>query len=156
AIFGFGNVPLQWVVGQQGVTLWRGRRLPVRVGSHTCWYYPMLHPAYLVRGRRNGHPSDEELIFELDLERAFGELEDLPPAVVHDARTARAGTDIIAEGGASGLRAVRELLEWAAEQPLVGWDYETSCLRPYEAGARILTVGVGTGDRAVAYPLDHP
>ncbi|HVX91205.1 MAG TPA: uracil-DNA glycosylase family protein, partial [Candidatus Paceibacterota bacterium] len=44
AIFGFGNVPLEWVSDFSGVTYWRGRRMPIKVGSHTCWYYPMLHP----------------------------------------------------------------------------------------------------------------
>ena len=34
AIFGFGNVPLDWVSGFSGTTLWRGRRMPVKVGSH--------------------------------------------------------------------------------------------------------------------------
>jgi len=38
-IFGFGNVPLNWVSGMQGIRYWRGRRMPVRIGTHTCWYY---------------------------------------------------------------------------------------------------------------------
>lgn len=156
AIFGFGNIPLEWVVGQQGITMWRGRRLPVQVGTHVCWFYPMLHPAYLLRSRRGNRPSDDEHMFGLDLARAFGELEDLPPPEVHTARDARAGTEIITAGGSVGLRQIRDLLAWAAEQPLVGWDYETSCLRPYRDDARILTVGVGTGERSVSFPFDHP
>jgi DNA polymerase I-like protein with 3'-5' exonuclease and polymerase domains/uracil-DNA glycosylase len=156
AIFGFGNVPLEWAIGQQGITMWRGRRLPVRVGQHTCWYYPMLHPSYLLHSRKKGRPSDEELLFEIDLARAFDEVGDLPPAVVHTATDARAGTSITTDGGRDGLRQIRELLEWAAAQPLVGWDYETSCLRPYAEDARILTVAVGTPDRAVSFPFDHP
>jgi len=30
AVFGFGNVPLEWVSGFNGITLWRGRRMPIR------------------------------------------------------------------------------------------------------------------------------
>lgn len=159
AIFGFGNVPLEWVVGHQGITLWRGRRLPVRVGTHTCWYYPMLHPSYLLRNRRgrDGNiASDDELMFELDVERAFAEVERLPEPPVHAAADALASVEIVVEGGRAGVRQVRDLLAWAAEQSLVGVDYETSALRPYRPETRILTVGVATADRAAAFPLDHP
>lgn len=156
AIFGFGNVPLEWAIGQQGVTLWRGRRLPVRVGKHTCWYYPMLHPAYLVRKRRGGRASDEEVMFKFDLEHAFADLEDLPAPVVHTAQDARTGTEIIVDGGRAGLRQVREALEWATAQPVVGVDYETNCLRPYRHDAKILSAAVGTPQRTIAFPFEHP
>lgn len=156
AIFGFGNVPLEWTTGQSGITLWRGRRLPVRVGTHACWYFPMLHPAYLVRNRRGGKPSADERIFELDVERAFAAVETLPEPRVHTAADVRAGCEIVSEGGAEGLRQIRDLLAWAAEQPVIGVDYETSSLRPYRRDARILTAAVGTGERAAAFPLEHP
>jgi uracil-DNA glycosylase family 4 len=157
AILGFGNVPLEWATGQSGVTLWRGRRLPVKIGSHVCWFFPMLHPAYLLRNRRgNGKASDDERIFELDVERAFAAIDTLPPPHVHSAAEVRAGCDIISEGGTEGLRQIRELLEWAAEQPVVGVDYETDRTRPYRKGARILSAAVGTGERAVAFPFEHP
>jgi hypothetical protein len=116
----------------------------------------MLHPAFLLRSQRSGRASDDELLFQLDLERAFAELEALPVPVVHTSAMARAGVEIITDGGRTGLRRVREVLEWAAAQPLVGWDYETNCLRPYIDGAAILTVGVATAERAAAFPLAHP
>ena len=45
-IFGLGAVPLAWANMPGGIKLWRGRRFPIKVGSHTCWYYPMRHPAF--------------------------------------------------------------------------------------------------------------
>jgi uracil-DNA glycosylase family 4 len=51
AIFGFGNVPLNWLIGETGITKWSGRRVPVQVGKHVCWYYPFLHPAASLRWR---------------------------------------------------------------------------------------------------------
>ncbi len=158
-ILGFGNIPLEWVSGFNGITLWRGRRMPVKVGSHTCWFYPMLHPAYLLRQRRGGSDgvgSEEERMFVFDLKKAFREVESLPPAVVHSSADVRRGVEIITEGGTRGVEQVAEALAWAAEQPVIGVDYETNCLRPYLVGATILTAAVATGERAVAFPFDHP
>ena len=153
AIFGFGNVPLDWVSSFNGITLWRGRKMPVRVGNHTCWFYPMLHPAYIMRQGRGG--SEEERMFRLDLKRAFAEIESLPPAIVHTPTDVRKGVEIITEGGAKGVEKVAEALAWAAQQPVIGVDYETKGIRPYIAGAKILTAAVATGERAIAFPFDH-
>ena len=142
AIFGFGNVPLDWVSGFSGTTLWRGRRMPVKVGSHVCWFYSMLHPAYLLHSRRKGNASEEEHIFGLDVAKAFAEVENLPPAVVHSAEDARRNVEIITEGGAVGLAKVKQALAWAAKLPVVGIDYETNAIRPYVANSKILTAAV--------------
>ena len=156
-ILGFGNVPLEWVSGFNGVTLWRGRKMPVKVGSHTCWFYPMLHPAYLLRQRRNGDiGSEEERMFVFDMKRAFAEAESLPPAVVHSTADVRKGVEIITEGGSIGLMKVKQAFAWAMKQPVIGVDLETNCLRPYMVGSKILTAAVATGERAIAFPFDHP
>lgn len=157
AIFGFGNVPLEWVAsGYGGITMWRGRRMPVRIGKHTCWFYPMLHPAYLLHSRRRGNAGEEERMFRFDMRRAFAEVEHLPPAKVHTAEEVRAGVEIILDGGRKGIERVREALHWAAQQPVIGADYETNGLRPYKKDAKILTAAVGNWKRAVAFPFRHP
>jgi uracil-DNA glycosylase family 4 len=154
AIFGFGNIPLQWVSGFSGITYWRGRRMPVRIGGHTCWYYPFLHPSFLLRiARDNGEEfgSEDERITVFDLERAFAEVEHLPEPVVHTPEMARANVECLTD-----VRAIESALQWAARQKHVGVDYETNCLRPYEGGAKLLTGSVGTLERAFAFPFDHP
>lgn len=157
AIFGFGNVPLEWVSGFNGITLWRGRKMPVKVGSHTCWYYPMLHPAYLIRQRRYDEPSEEERMFGFDMRRAFAEVESLPKPRVHTAADARRDVETISgDEGEADLERVLEALRWAARQPVIGLDYETNGLRPYFAGAKILSGAVATEERAVAIAFDHP
>jgi uracil-DNA glycosylase family 4 len=156
-ILGFGNVPLEWVSGFNGVTLWRGRRMPVKVGSHTCWYYPMLHPSYLLRQRRNdGVGSEEERMFKFDMKRAFDEVETLPKPIVHSVADVRHGVEIITDGGTRGVEQVAEALDWAVNKPVVGIDYETNGLRAMAAGAKILSAAIATGERAVAFPFDHP
>lgn len=157
AIFGFGNVPLEWVSGLSGITLWRGRKMPVKVGKHTCWYYPMLHPAYLIRQRRGDGDigSEEERMFGFDMKKAFAEVENLPDAVVHTAAAARAGVEVVVETDAEALSRIQKFLYWAADQPCVGIDYETDGLRPY-GDKRILTAAVSDGKRSLAFAFDHP
>ena len=166
AIFGFGNVPLEWVMPggtMQGITMWRGRRMPVKVGTHVCWYYPMLHPAYLLRQRGQNRDagataigSEEERMYALDLKRAFAEVETLPKPTVHTPVDVWRGLNSIVEGGRAGLEAVAEALKWARGEPYLGVDYETNCLRPYAAGAKVLTAAVATGERGYAFPFEHP
>jgi uracil-DNA glycosylase family 4 len=159
AIFGFGNVPLEWVSGFSGITLWRGRKMPVKIGTHTCWFYPMLHPAYLLRqGRGEGKTSgaEDERMFVFDLERAFAEVETLPKPVVHTSEDVWRGMEAIVAGGAEGVRIIAERLHRAAEWPELGIDYETTRLRPYSAGAQVLSAAVADGEQGFAFPLDHP
>jgi DNA polymerase-1 len=151
AIFGFGNVPLQWVCGMTGISYWRGRRMPVVVGDYACWYYPMLHPAFLLR-QGHGHATEEERMFRFDLERAFEELEDLPPAPwPHTAEQARKNTHLL-----TTVAEIEKALAWAADRPVVGIDYETDRLRPYDEDAALLTVAFSDGEQSYAFGLDHP
>ena len=157
AIFGFGNVPLQWAVGWSGVKFWRGRRTPVKIGSHVCWYYPFFHPSWLHRTHRIDRrtneviPSEDERMTELDLIRAFDEVGRLPNPVVHTPEMAKANVECVTK-----IRDIELALQWASKQKTVGLDYETNGLRPYEDNAKILTAAVGTLERAFAFPLMHP
>lgn len=163
AIFGFGNIPLTWVSGFTRITDWRGRRMPVKVGKHTCWYYPMLHPSYLLRQRKGNREelptfigSEDERMFCFDLRAAFADaLGGLPTPLVHDALRAHAGVESITAGGDAGVALIAKALQWASQQPAVGVDYETNCIRPYQAGAKILTAAVGTLNRSFAFPFAH-
>lgn len=158
AIFGFGNVPLEWVThgGYNGITLWRGRRMPVKVGNHTCWYYPLFHPSFILHLRSQRPDSEEERVFKRDLKRAFAEVENLPAAEVHNRERAVEGIELITAGGTKGLKQLKEALAWAVQQPLVGLDYETNGLRPYKAGAKVLTAALGTEERSFAFGIQHP
>ena len=117
AIFGFGNVPLQWVLDGNfpGISFWRGRRMPVKIGSHVCWYYPFLHPSFLHRIHRVDKytheiiPSEDERMTELDLIHAFDDLDHLPVPVVHNADIAKANVECVTK-----IRDIEKALQWAA------------------------------------------
>lgn len=165
AIFGFGNVPLEWVMPDgtlQGVSMWRGRRMPVKVGSHTCWYFPFTHPAYILRqrGKKRDFPataicSEEERMFALDIKRAFAAVDNLPEPRVHTPADVWAGLDCLLEGGSEGIKALARWFKWAHEQPILGFDYETSALRPYGKKSKLLTAALSSPTKGFAFPLRH-
>jgi uracil-DNA glycosylase family 4 len=157
AIFGFGNVPLQWSDKPSGITLWRGRRFPIRVGHHVCWYYAFTHPSFILHTKKTRWASDDEIALKADIRRAVAEVEaGLPTPVVHTAEFAR--KDITCISGRSGkdLNYVLDFLEYAGGQPLAGVDYETQNLRPYNRDSLILSRAVSVADETVAFAWRHP
>lgn len=170
AVFGVGPIPLHWVLGQSGIPKWRGRRIPVEIAGHQCWFYPLEHPNSLLRKRRrNGDISEDERAFRFDLKRALDEIEELPEPTILSRVDAEAGVEIIPCTQA-GLDRVEQFLAWAVQQPVNGVDYETNTLRPYgkpvldKSGnwvsrwedAKILTAAVGTPKASIAFAMDHP
>ena len=157
-IVGLGNVPLEWVSGFTGISVWRGRRMPVRVDTHACWYYPITHPAAILHKEKisSRAAEDERWLFAMDMRRVFDELEALPAAVVHDLSDARSGIETITGHESGDLRRLEDALAWAVAAEVVGIDYETRGLRPYAADARLLSGAVSDGARSVAVAFDHP
>lgn len=162
AVFGFGGTPLTWATGQTGIAKWRGRVTPVKIGSHTCWFFPMYHPAYVARTINpkargvNDYGSEIEFVFTLDLQRAFALLGELPDPVVYDRDMALRGIDFVTgcRGEQDVDKVVRFLMELYNEK-VVGLDYETNGLQPYREGTKILTVALSAKNRSMAFPIDH-
>jgi uracil-DNA glycosylase family 4 len=159
AIFGFGNIPLKWALNQSGITKWRGRRIPIKVGNHECWFYPMFHPSFLLRqrkGRNRSIKSDNEIALEFDLKHAFAEVfNELPKPYIHT--TKEIDSNIICVDGSNkdDISVVCEFLGFQGEQ-YVGFDYETQNVRPYSNGSEILTIGVANYDTALSFAWKHP
>lgn len=172
-IIGFGDIPLHWAIGENGIGKWRGRRIPVQIGRHRCWFFPTYHPAYVLRLRNNRTPrrkseflSQEEFAFSLDIERAFDFAraveEDqlkgygsMPEPVVHNREMAEANVECITGDRNGDVDRVLDFLEWAAEQEITGFDYETQHLRPYKDGAKLLSVAIAGSKRTMAFALRH-
>jgi len=161
AIFGFGNFPLNWACGVEGISAWRGRRIPVDIGNHTCWYYPMLHPAYVLRRvseqesktrQKVGdvYQTHEGMVFKNDIQKAFDELEKGEIPYVEGEADYRNFGDVITD-----VEQVEECLEQLTAYPAVAIDIETNGLRPYREGSKILTIAIGTYSKAFVFPLRH-
>jgi uracil-DNA glycosylase family 4 len=162
AIFGFGNVPLWWALKQSGITKWCGRRVPIRVGKHACWYYPMMHPSYILHTRkftpfrRDQYGSEIEFAFAHQLRRAIREVDTLPPPIVHSEDDALCGLDIVTgEGGDGDLDRIRDFFRDIRDEPIVGLDYETDAFRPYNKGTKILSGAFAGPEGALGIALDH-
>jgi len=163
-VVGFGNLVCDWVFGPRngGATRWSGRFVPVQIGKHKTWFYPMLDPQSVFDQRRftpkslDDYPSDSEFAFALHLRKLLEEYQDLPEPVLHTPEDVRAGVEIFdGSGGTDDLKAIRRHLEDCANEKWVGFDYETKGLRAYAKGAKILTAAFATKKRAVAFALDH-
>lgn len=182
AIFGFGGVPLRWALDEDGIYKWRGRYIPVKIGKHTCWFFPMLHPAGLLRMRRKNKrtgrviKSEAERTFERDLARAFKLVEKLPLAKVStpyrtvkpgkrkSSNTEFAGVEFVTgENSAEDVRRIRAWLDKLRDEEIVGIDLETASdekmgerqTRPFGHGSRILTAALATKQAVLAFPFRH-
>lgn len=164
AIFGFGDVPLKWVSGHSRITDWRGRRMPVNIAEHKCWYYAFAHPSYLLRHRPEWNKdkgydeigSEDERAFMFDIRRAIAELNNLPEPVVHTKVTAEEGVEIYNGNRSGDYRNLLSRLRLAIESKEAGLDFETAGWRPYAKDAELLTIGIGLEDVSFAFAWDHP
>lgn len=168
AIFGFGNLPLEWIADISGIYAWRGRYMAVRVGNHVCWYFPMIHPDDVQNaGVRifydDDAASDEESflnedhrILRLDIQHAWKRLQELGTPFIHTPDYARQGVEILDFYGEKGLTIIENKLKHFGQQLVVGIDYETTALRPYNSSAMLLSAAVSDGQSAFAFPFDHP
>lgn len=118
---------------------WRGFCIPDQKAG--CWVCPTFHPSYIlrsqqgraIRGKASREKSVEEFTFKTDLERALNHLRTPFPSI--------------------------PLQEWTGDKvrvkkgTTIAFDYETTGLRPWEKGQRILSVGISDGKWAGAVPL---
>lgn len=164
AIFGFGGLVLSWAIGEQKIDVWAGRRIPVKIGNHTCYYFPFYHPGVLIKKRRRPQmwASEHERTFAHDIKRAIEEVKNLPDAVIVEEEEIKSGVEIFTgEGGWKDVKRIRAKLEYYGQLPDVAFDYETASdekgtsrqVRPYGKNARILSVSVGTEEDVIAFPF---
>jgi uracil-DNA glycosylase len=158
AIVGFGTEVLNWALGETSIWSWRGRRIPIKVGSRTCWFYPLVSLPYLLemRAKNYGNISDPERVFSLDVNRIYDQIydEEIDYPVIPTAEEIEDGIETYKEGTREEIGRIRS---WLAQHDrvgeVVGVDWETSGLRPYEE--KILSLAIGTDKEAISFPLNH-
>jgi len=165
AILAVGQAALKWAVGDDRIYDWRGRRAVVNIAGHVCWLYPVVSPAELLKKRKDwqndaaGIYNEDERAFDFDIRRVFKELDKIEWADVnqyyHEVDQRDINVDIVLGGTDEDVDTIVAHLEWAAEQWAVGMDFETETVRPYNDG-RLLTIAVGTGEKVLAFPYEHP
>lgn len=160
AIFGLGGFPLQWADKPSGIELWRGRRFPIKVGDHVCWYYAIRHPAYILHLKNQRgfwqESQDEEQAFKFDIQRAITEVTNgLPSPILHNADTARKNITCITGRKSGDVDYVLDFLDYASTKDAAGVDFETQNLRPYLKSSVILTKAVSVNDETLAFAWEH-
>ncbi len=157
-IIAAGRFPMQWFLGSdRAMGVWRGRRMPVKVGSHTAWLYPVEHPASILR-RRNDKKMGEaiERTWERDMKRVFADIKNgLQEPYVPLPEEYKEGIICFEEYGKGGIARIEKELH-ALRDIDHTTDIETNRLRPYTDPSRILTVASGTFERTFAFPWMHP
>lgn len=159
AIFSFGNIALRWGPDETHPNQWQGRRMPVKIGNHVCWWYPFELPVDVLKKKRwDSHTPDEEFAFSFYLRRAAKEVRDgLPKPIIHDLEYITRGVETIdGRGGYADVSRYEDVLKIARKQRANGLDIETDRLRPYNKGSQILSLAVAAKrDLTVAIALDH-
>jgi uracil-DNA glycosylase family 4 len=158
-IVGLGILPLQWMLGSADMVGLRGRVFSVRIGQHACYFMPSYHPKYVTETAYDKKaPLKSKLghCLKFDLLKAQRLAKKLPPPVIDAVSDVRAAIQAFNGRGAGQLAAVLRLISEARKAPVKAIDLETSHLRPYSAGARILTVAVSYENTNFAFALNHP
>lgn len=157
-VIGVGDLPLRWATqATTGDAVWRGRYVPLRVRSHSCWYFQVQSAEYVAaKQRRREYDTEVLKVFRHDIKSAVARIETLPRAVVVTPEEAMRGVRWVEGKGEMDFDEVAYFLESALTTPRVGIDIETSALRPYGAEACLATCSVSTGRETLAFPVDHP
>lgn len=168
-IIALGGVALDSLIGDRwgddglgGISRWRGYTIPDALTG--AWICPTFHPSYVMRecgkkygdGDRDKNPS-VAITFEQDLAAAFKLVKCPFPK---DIPTAKMVT--IDEQGDKAVEWLHDTIKWyddnyagrTGDVPPVGIDFETTGLKPYRAGHRIVTCAVATADdQCVAFNI---
>lgn len=144
-IIGLGNVPLRFFLKHEGIQLWRGRRIPIKIGKHTAWFFPLLHPSFIIRSIGNSKVANWEKIFEDDLRmiREFAESGEWEDPYVESEKY---------EKGVKILKSDISELEKLKESRVVGLDIETYRLRPFYKDSVLLSFAISNGDYTLTFP----
>lgn len=159
-VVGLGEEPLQWATGLSNVHTWRGTVFPIKVGTHACWFYSILHPAFVEAKRGKYGSSEFDVTQDIDLQRFLDwlstskQVSSVPPVVTEGFFE---GVQSI-EGQQAGDidRVERAVLALVNDPSGIAFDIETDGLRPFSSQHGWLTAAISNGVQTVAFPVRHP
>lgn len=76
-ILGLGAVPLRRFFPGASITKVHGLVFPVRVGERTYWYFPAMHPAFVLRDQEDeeGYDPPSLPVFRADIQHCFNHMD---------------------------------------------------------------------------------
>lgn len=153
-IVGLGAVPLHWALGSTDLAGMRGRLFAIRVGTHQCWFLPTYHPSFILRTAFNKKkPLNSRLghCFRMDIKRALELVGSLGKVHIDDETEIRSNIKTVTD-----FTELCTLLDHARKAKTKAVDIETRGLRPFSAGAGIMSVAFSFEDTNFSFGLAHP
>lgn len=163
-ILGVGNNVLKWALGKGGdMNSWRGRRIPVKIGNHKCWFVPIYDPTIVhsegkfIKKTGQRLPSKFDDFLKKDIVDACKDVATgkLPPVPWIEDGEVNKDCAIVMGHSERDLKKLKRFLEKAKDEDYIGLDLETTDLRPYSNG-RIISCSVTTENHGtLAFPVQH-
>ena len=143
----FGGIAVTSLFGEdfsnRTISRWRAHRIPDQ--EFNCFIVPLFHPSYLIRNEK-----DENLhaIFKRDLKYAIATLK----LSFNKQKDYEQYVTVLKD-----FRQVKQLLERIIQRKSkIVFDYETTGLKPYRIGHKIVTIGIGvSATKAFAFPFNY-
>lgn len=140
-----GAAPQTLHVPKASITQIHGVRFPIKVGDQVMWGFPVFHPSFVMR--TGGENSTQYPCYQADIRKFFREVDKWRPATMETV----APTDVIVSTDEAEVRAIIDRMEGT-----LGFDVETSKLKPWMHDASIITASFSDGKLTVAFPVEHP
>ena len=156
-IVGFGALPLKWMLGDdRAINNWRGRRVPVQIGSHVCWYYTISLPSIVMSASSDKKKGEATVqAFRRDVARVFADYESsLSAPYIEPKGGYFDGVECLYEFGAAGLATLEQRIKYFRDVDH-GMDIETNGLRPYFKERKILSVAVSDYESTFCFGWGH-
>lgn len=155
-VIGIGDIALKWFINAEGVEkYWRNRQIPVRIGTHNSWFFPIMRPSFITKIKDEWGGDDWVQIFKRDLQQVIKCIEkEEKPRVVHE--NYKKNIEIVLGKGRKDLYRIEEKLKDFEKLPSVAVDIENWPLKPWEdPNRKLVSIAIGTEDCTISYPLEH-
>lgn len=145
AILGVGSVPLTRFVPGESILRIHGFRMPAEIAGDIYWYYPVMHPSYIIRNGGSASPAYTQL--RNDIKIFFQQVDQWPEPRIYE-------PDPESVLMPDTLEECQALVD-AMSEP-IGIDFETTGLNHAAHGFKVLTAGMSDGKTTIAFPVAHP
>ena len=161
-VVGLGYEALNWAIKESDIDAWRGRLMPIKIGSHVCWFYPLMSPAWIKDNQKQSKAGKMfegkwDHIYKKDIDKLVNLIknDELGTPVV-ESKDYLKGITCIDGSGKNDFDKLTAFLKSLENEPKIATDVETTDLRPYRDHSKILTIAFGTDTRVVSFAWDHP
>jgi len=164
-VIGLGFLAMKWATGLTDIKLFSYRLIPVNIGGHDCWFFPMEDMETMLANIRASQRTGERYFTEADnLAKHRGRAIVLKakknklgkPEVLSQADYAQGIHIVFGKNETSDLKTIERHFKKMSVEDSCAYDIESHGLRPYNNGAKLLSIAIGTYGNTLAIGLEHP